>query len=296
MTITTRPKYRTLQKIGLAAFASMAILLNAYSTKAGGAEASISYETFGTGPEHVVVLHDWLGDRSNYSPARAYFDTERFTYAFADLRGYGKSIGIAGKHTADEAAVDVVSVADALGWKRFHIVGHSMTGMVVQRVVLNVPERIKTVVATSPVAASGMTLDEGTWNFFKAVVTDRKSAADALALLTGNRLSKGWIDFKVRRAMATSTAEARMNYLHMFVKHDFSAEAEKAKLAQPFLVILGANDLPAFRPDAVTKTFAKWYKNLTVVDITNAGHYAMQETPALFAATIETFMLKNIDK
>lgn len=272
-------------------FQLVGIALSLISVAAVSASKSnIAYELYGRGSEHILVLHDWLGDRTNYDPIRPYLDVERYTYAFVDLRGYGESRDIEGRHTADEAAADAVSVADALGWEQFHIVGHSMTGMVVQRIALNEPERIKSVIATSPVAASGMAIDEETWTFFQSVVTDTTAASNAIAGLTGNKLSPAWVDFKVRRAMQNSTPRARMDYLHMFVKHDFSAEASKAGLQTPFLVILGKNDFPAFQPEAVNATFGKWYSNVEIVSIDNAGHYAMQETPALFASTVEAFL------
>ncbi|WP_044560372.1 alpha/beta fold hydrolase, partial [Azospirillum sp. B4] len=53
----------------------------------------------GTGPEPVLVLHDWLGDASTYAPMRPYLDGKRYTYAFADLRGYGRSVHLRGACT-----------------------------------------------------------------------------------------------------------------------------------------------------------------------------------------------------
>ena len=49
-------------------------------------------------------------------------------------------------------ASDVLTLADNLGWKRFHIVGHSMSGMLAQRVVLDGQERIISAVLNTPVA------------------------------------------------------------------------------------------------------------------------------------------------
>jgi 3-oxoadipate enol-lactonase len=273
----------------------VAMALISACTSVGNGKANVAYETFGTGINHVVVLHDWLGDRDNYDPIHPYLSPDKFTYAFMDVRGYGKSLDIAGNYTADEAARDAVSVADDLGWNRFHIIGHSMTGMVVQKVALDVPGRVISVIATTPVAASGMTLDEGTWNFFTAMVTDREQAGNGLSLLTGGKLSQKWLDFKVDRAMTTSTAEARLAYLDMFVKNDFSDAAAAAKLQTPMLVVLGENDLPFFRPDAVKETFLKWYPNAEVVNVPNAGHYPMQETPPSYASTIESFITKNAE-
>ena len=58
-------------------------------------------------------------------------DIEMFTYALVDLRGYGRSMDQTGERNEIEAAADTVALADHLGWDRFHLVGFSMTGMVV---------------------------------------------------------------------------------------------------------------------------------------------------------------------
>jgi 3-oxoadipate enol-lactonase len=251
----------------------------------------VDFELFGNGSEKVVMLHDWLGDRSNYDPARPYLDTDKFTYAFVDLRGYGGSKNMAGKFTADEAAADAIAVADKLGWDKFHIVGHSMTGMVVQRVAANVPGRIKSLVATSPVSAAGMQVDDKTLGFFKAVTTESEAATQAIGLLTGNRLSAKWAAFKVDRAMNTSTAAARLGYLDMFNATDFSSEVAGLKI--PMLALLGQNDIPAFQTESIKRTFGSWYPNLSIIVSPNAGHYSMQETPAFYASAIEAFLTKH---
>lgn len=103
----------------------------------------LGHELVGSGPEGVIVFNDWLADCTSWRPMHLYLDKNAFTYAFVDLRGYGRSKHIPGEHNAKEAAADAFAVADSLGWQRFHIVGFSMTGMVVERMVLMHPDRIK---------------------------------------------------------------------------------------------------------------------------------------------------------
>ncbi len=47
-------------------------------------------DVVGDGPRRVIVLNDRLCDTSTWGGARAYLDLERFTWAFTDLRGYGR--------------------------------------------------------------------------------------------------------------------------------------------------------------------------------------------------------------
>ena len=254
----------------------------------------LAHEISGSGPDKVIVLHDWLGDRRNYDDARPYLDMQSFTYAFADLRGYGGSIRMNGAFTSAEAAADTLKLADALGWKRFHIIGHSMTGMVVQRVAAIAPERVLSVIATTPVAANGMHTDKDTRGFLEAAAKDPKVTPAAIHALTGKRLSDTWAAFKTARAMASSTEAARLGYLDMFDLEDFHGDVDG--LAVPVTVILGENDLPFFQPDYIKGTFGKWYKNLKIVTSANAGHYVMQETPAFYATAVDAHLKANMVK
>jgi len=254
----------------------------------------LAHEVSGSGPDKVIVLHDWLGDRRNYDDARPYLDTQTFTYAFADLRGYGGSIRMKGAFTSAEAAADTLKLADSLGWRRFHIIGHSMTGMVVQRIAADAPDRVISVIATTPVAANGMHTDPKTRGFLEAAAKDPKVTPAAIHALTGKRLSDTWAAFKTGRAMTSSTETARLGYLDMFDLEDFHGDVDG--LTVPITIILGENDLPFFQPGYIKDTFGKWYKNLKIVVSANAGHYIMQETPAFYATAVDAHLKANMVK
>jgi pimeloyl-ACP methyl ester carboxylesterase len=72
--------------------------------------------------------------------------------AWFDNRGIGESGAPTGRFKMRDLALDGVSVADALGWDRFHLVGVSLGGMVAQEIALAVPERLLslTLIATHP--------------------------------------------------------------------------------------------------------------------------------------------------
>ena len=93
---------------------------------------SIGFTTVGSGPVKVIAAHSWLVDHQTFAPMFPYLDGDAYTFVFPDYRGYGKSKAIAGEFTAREMGRDLVVVADALGWDRFHLVGHSMSGQAAQ--------------------------------------------------------------------------------------------------------------------------------------------------------------------
>jgi pimeloyl-ACP methyl ester carboxylesterase len=252
----------------------------------------IGYTLFGSGEEKVIIIHDWFSDHTSYDPMLNYLDDKTFTYAFMDLRGYGKSKDIKGKYTVKEAAEDVLKLADELNWKRFHLIGHSMSGMIAQYTALKAKDRIKSIVVITPVPANGMpTTDDDGFNFMKAATSDMETAKHAASYMSGNRLSQKWVDFKVGRWFERSTPEARAGYLHMFVKTDFSKEAQGLDL--PILVIAGKYDAESLNEKVQRETFLKWYPNCELDICENAAHYPMQETPVYLATRIEEFLNKH---
>ncbi|WP_328328132.1 alpha/beta fold hydrolase [Streptomyces sp. NBC_00455] len=54
-------------------------------------------------------------------------------------------------YSAEDLADDAVAVLDALGWERAHLFGHSLGGLVAQRVAIRHPERVRTLTTSSAV-------------------------------------------------------------------------------------------------------------------------------------------------
>ncbi len=272
------------------------IALTHHEAGAGGADI-LGHSVYGQGPEKVLVFHDWMGDSANYDPVVPYLDSATFTYVFADVRGYGQSRNLEGEYTVEEVAGDAFRLADELGWKRFHVVGHSMNGMVVQRMAIDDwvsgAKRLKSVVAITPVTADGYPADEGTKKFLWDAVGDRAVTEQAFSGLTGGRLLPAWSRLKTDRYRAMSTEAAVKGYYKMWLDTDFSADARAAKVGTPIRVIGGRQDLPGFSEEKYRATFEAWYPNADLQFITDSGHYPMQETPVYLATLVEGFLAAN---
>ncbi|NEE20487.1 alpha/beta fold hydrolase, partial [Streptomyces sp. SID7499] len=52
-------------------------------------------------------------------------------------------------YTAEDMADDAVAVMDALGWESAHLFGHSLGGVVAQRVALRHPGRVRTLTSSA---------------------------------------------------------------------------------------------------------------------------------------------------
>jgi pimeloyl-ACP methyl ester carboxylesterase len=280
--LTRRTLLQVGSAIGLAAATSAPI---AAAERCGPIVSGLlGHVCVGKGKLAVVVLHEWTTDHRNYDPVLPYLSEDEHSYVFADLRGYGSSKGLCGKYSIEEAAADLLRLMDHLGHHQFCVVCHSMSGMIGQYLALVAKDRVRGVVAISPVAPTGFQ-DEAQVAWWRTVVTDDNAARKLIAARTDNRYSAAWIRRKLRLVRTSCTREAMNGYLDMLAGTDFSAQVRG--LDVPVRLIVGAHDLPAFRAEAAESLFRGLYPNLTVTVIQDAGHYAMLETPVLLASMVD---------
>ncbi len=187
----------------------------------------------------------------------------------------------------EEIARDALDLADELGAERFSVVGHSMGGSAAQRVLSLAPDRVTKLVGISPVPASGVPFDDQGWALFSGAAQDDGNRAAIIDLTTGNRLTRTWIDAMVQHSLDRSTREAFGAYLESWAKDDF-AEAVTGNPV-PALAVVGEHD-PALGADTVNATWMQTYPNARLEVLTNAGHYAMFETPVALATVVERFL------
>lgn len=251
--------------------------------------ATIGFITHGNGPVRVLVLHDWFCDHSSWDAALPYLTPNRFTYVFADLRGYGLSRDIPGNYTLDEATSDVLALIDHLGWETFSLIGHSMSGLIVQRLAQLAAPRVSRVVAITPVSPAGMGLDAPTVGFLRALaLADDQARFSALSSQWGARLSETWVRFKLQRWRETTLPSAAAKYVALWGCTDISHSARGVEVRM--LIIAAAQDAPPFQAAALEQTMLPYYPNATLLSFGDSGHYPMQEQPPRLVTEIERFL------
>src|SRR5450432_1754176 len=103
------------------------------------AGARLSYLRSGTGPAVLLIQGVGVvgeGWRPQIDELGARFDMVAF-----DNRGIGLSEAGQGDLTIEAMASDALAIMDAERIDRFHLVGHSMGGLIAQEVALTAPER-----------------------------------------------------------------------------------------------------------------------------------------------------------
>jgi len=248
---------------------------------------TIGCNVAGYGPIRLLVLHGWLSDKGVYDLIAPLFAHARYTIAQMDFRGYGLSRNLQGNYTIDEIADDALALANTLDWNEFHVLGHSMGGMVLQKMALKAPFRILSGIATAPVSASGFEMDEGTRAFFLSAADSDEALTEIFNILTGKRHAKGFLESLTQSTRRSTTRNAFLGYLDAWTRTNFATEV--GSIALPIRIIAGAHD-GALGPDVMKQTYLKQLKNVQMRVIDGAGHYPMLETPAEFFSLVDGYL------
>jgi pimeloyl-ACP methyl ester carboxylesterase len=250
-------------------------------------DSLLAYDSFGSGPHRVFALHGWFGDQTTYAPLYEALSPEEFTYICLSYRGYGASLNLRGEYTVREIAHDVIDLADSLQIEHFSLIGHSMGGIAVQRILADAPDRVDKIVAVAPVPASGVPFDAETYAAFERAVNDPQTAFDIVDFSTGKRLSRRWVSHIAMYPKKVALDEAFAGYLPSWTKSDFHEEIEGNPV--PILIAIGEFD-GAINEALMQETYLRWYPNAELAVIANSGHYPMNETPIILATLIENFL------
>jgi pimeloyl-ACP methyl ester carboxylesterase len=99
----------------------------------------------------MVLVHGYLGGSSQWD-AQVQFLSQHFDVIAVDLAGYGNAHHLTAPTEIAAHAQAVLVTLDQLGVDCFHLLGHSMGGMVAQEIVSRAPARVRKLVlyATGP--------------------------------------------------------------------------------------------------------------------------------------------------
>ncbi len=248
------------------------------------------FSRIGSGPEPVIVLHGWFGDHRVFAPMFPALDRDRFSYVFCDYRGYGANIDVAGVYSLSEIAADALMIADINGFEHFHVVGHSMGGAAAQRLMIEAPGRVKSLVGVTPVPASGVPMDADGLALFRGAAGNDDNRAGIIHYSTGNRLPEPWVQHLVAHSRTSTTTEAFAAYFEEWSGADFADAVRGSRT--PVMVVTGANDM-ALTDDIMAVTYGDLYPACERHVLPGAGHYPMVETPLSLTLLIEDFLVRH---
>jgi len=199
-----------------------------------------------------------------------------------DLPGHGRSGGRGFRGMADHAEV-VIGLADALGWARFVVAGHSMGGGIAITAALYHPERIAGLVlvdtgARLRVAPDLLRAARAAAARGQAVATDR---AWAFAASTPRAV----VD---RVQILTAGTDPRVTYADWIADDTFDAMTRVGEITAPTLAICGAED--RLTPVKYHRFLQERLADCRLAVIEGAGHWSFREQPEPFDRAVGAFL------
>lgn len=243
--------------------------------------------SIGTGDHAVVCLNGWFGCSTAWGSWQNLLNTQDFTWYFPDYRGYGKRLETVGDYTLEEIASDMNGLLAQLPQQKISLLGHSMGGMFMQRLLLDSPRDIDSLIGISPVPATGTPLPPEQKAFFSAAGNTPATRRAIIDMTTGGRLSDVWLDSMEHSTVRHSRNDAVSGYFTAWADSNIFEALDKRD--EKILVIIGKHD-PAVTRAVIENTYAKNFNNLELIELPDCGHYAMEEMPVLLATLVENFL------
>lgn len=242
----------------------------------------------GKGSVKAIVLSGWFGHARSWQLFEKYLDKDNVTFAFFEQRGYGCRQDEDLPFDIETIAKEALCLADELGWDTFSLVGHSMGACGIQQILIDAPQRVKSMIAITPVPARGVAFNADELKFFRSAGENAEVRRQIIDITTGNSYDDEWLNDMLAVSLNNATPEAVNGYFEAW--SGFSQVEAIRGNPIPVLVVAGEND-PAQGEVQCRETWLEYYPNAKLSVIDNAGHYPMDEAPEKLAALVQDYLL-----
>jgi len=253
------------------------------------------YERHGDSGEPLVFVHGYTGDVTDWRLQIMEFARD-YRILVMDLRGHGRSEAPTDRHSyaIDLMTADVEGLVDEVGFTRYHLLGHSMGGAIVQEIALRSPDRLLSLTLEDTAPRFDLPADNAMFEFrakrLHLAQTEGMAAAAALELpwtpphMPPERLRE------VNERLARMSADAFIGAARSLV--DWAGTAERASsITTPTLVVYGDLDAPVL-VDA-SRRLAELIPNASLAVIPESAHSPQWERPELFNRALRRHLQAN---
>lgn len=236
--------------------------------------------------KHLVLVHGYLGGSAQWAQQVTLL-SQYFNLVTVDLPGFGLNQTMKSPQSIRGYAEYVFGQLDQLGIEYFHLLGHSMGGMIVQEMAAMAPSRIDHLIlyGTGPI---GMLP-----NRFETIQESKRRVAADGAKATGCRIAATWFikgeqaaQYHVCAVLAEK-ASLQASLAGLNAMEPWSGESYLTQIKSPTLVIWGDGDRTYqwSQPEQLWRNIAA--AQLAVLP--GCAHAAHLEKPHLFNQLLMDF-------
>jgi pimeloyl-ACP methyl ester carboxylesterase len=248
--------------------------------------ATVSYETYGSGPPLVLVHGSFSDHKTNWQFVKPLFE-EQFTVYVIARRGHGETKATQG-HSLEDESDDVVAVIQSIGAPVF-LLGHSYGAQTALAAAAQVPGRVRKLVLYEPawprvvgkeaLARLEALAQAGDWDGL-AVTFFRDQLSVPVEELNELRATELWPPI-------IADAQASLGDLRALSRYDFNAERFR-ELRVPVLLQIGTESP---RDLYVTDALAAVLPDVRIQELPGQAHEGMTTAPRMYAEAVSRFLL-----
>jgi pimeloyl-ACP methyl ester carboxylesterase len=238
--------------------------------------------------EALVLVHGYLGGSRQWA-AELKSWRRHFDVVAVDLAGYDDARHLAAPTDMAVHARSVLSTLAQLGIDRFHLLGHSMGGMVAQEIVHLAPRRVArlVLVGTGPLGSIP--------GRFETMARSRERLVQDGVQRTARRICATWLlareaspAYEPLAALAAG-ASAQAAEAGLWAMETWDGRDRLATIRQPTLVLWGEHDRSYGWPQV--ESLWRGIPGASLAVLPACAHALHLERPALFHALVREFLL-----
>lgn len=235
----------------------------------------------------LVFVHGYFGGSPQWAAQREIFSSE-FTIITPDLPGFGLNAHLDAPETITGFAQYVLDELDQQGIEQFHLLGHSMGGMIAQEIVKLAPSRVEKLIlyGTGPVGIMP--------GRFETIEESRNRVAADGVVTTTRRIAAKWFVGGEKNPCYKACAEiAVMASLQaaqagLTAMETWSGVDALANIKTPTLVLWGDQDQSYHWP--LPQKLWQEIPGAGLSVVAGCSHAVHLEKPALFNAILRDFL------
>jgi 2-hydroxy-6-oxonona-2,4-dienedioate hydrolase len=241
----------------------------------------------------LVLVHGYLGGSTQWDGLLPEL-SQHFEVVTLDLAGYGMAHQLAAPTDLADHARNVLATLDDMGIGNFHLLGHSMGGMVVQEITRLAPQRVNKLVLY---ATGSLGCIPGR---FETMARSRERLKEDGLQRTAKRICATWLlgreaspAFEALAALATQASEQAAS-AGLSAMESWDGREHLTQIAQTTLIVWGEHDRTYGWPQI--ETLWRSIPSVSLAVLPACAHALHLERSALFCTLLIEFLAQDLSK